>query len=151
MLDPISYTIDVPCNQETAFTVFADIGSWWPLDKRSNSMRTDQTAKSVSLTPEPGGKIIELTEEGIEYHWGTVRTFDPHDLFVMDFHMGLPPMDPASQVEVSFTALDDNRTRVTLTQSNWEAFGDMAEMMRNGYGGSWGLLFEGAYKTACGG
>jgi len=151
MLDPISYTIDVPCNQETAFTVFTDIGSWWPLDKRSNSMRTDQTAKSVSLTPKPGGKIIELTEEGIEYHWGTVRIFDPHDLFVMDFHMGLPPMDPASQVEVSFIALDDNRTRVTLTQSNWEAFGDMAEMMRNGYGGSWGLLFEDAYKAACGG
>ena len=67
----------------------------------------------------------------------------------MDFHMGLPP-ENASLVEVRFSKLDDERTRVELTQSNWEAFGDMAEMMRNGYGSGWVIIFEQAYKTACG-
>ena len=38
-----------------------------------------------------------------------------------------------------------------LTQSNWEAFGDLAEMMRGGYGSGWVLIFEQAYNAACGG
>ncbi|MBL4619216.1 MAG: hypothetical protein GXP04_10640 [Alphaproteobacteria bacterium] len=152
MLDPITFTIEVPCNQQQAFETFADIGSWWPLDKRSASMRVEgQTAKSVSLTPKSGGKVIEVTQDGTEYLWGTVRDYNPNELFSMEFHMGLPPVDPASLVEVRFTVVDDERTRVELTQSNWEAFGDMAEMMRGGYGGSWGLLFEEAYKAACAG
>jgi len=40
---------------------------------------------------------------------------------------------------------------VELTQSNWEAFGDLAEMMRGGYGSGWVIIFEKAYKSACGG
>jgi len=38
MLDPVTYTIEVPCNQEKAFVVFVEMGSWWPLDKRSMSL-----------------------------------------------------------------------------------------------------------------
>ena len=68
----------------------------------------------------------------------------------MDFHIGLPPAN-ASLVEVRFTVLDADRTRVELTQSNWEAFGDMAEMMRGGYGSGWVIIFVQAYKSACGG
>jgi hypothetical protein len=55
--------------------------------------------------------------------------------------MGLSPPVPAesaSLVEVRFTALGDKRTRVELTQSNWEAFGELAEMMRGGYGSGLG-------------
>ncbi len=68
----------------------------------------------------------------------------------MDFHMGLPP-ENASLVEVRFTALGEDQTRVELTQSNWEAFGDMAQMMHDGYGSGWIIIFEEAYKSACGG
>ena len=50
-----------------------------------------------------------------------------------------------------FTALENERTQVELTQSNWEAFGGMAEMMRGGYGSGWVIIFEQAYKSACGG
>ena len=62
--------------------------------------------------------------------------------------MGLPPGN-ASLVEVRFTSLADARTRVELTQSNWEAFGDMAEMMRGGYGSGWVIIFEASYQHAC--
>ena len=92
---------------------------------------------------------MEIAHDDSELLWGTITAYDPSDLFRMDFHMGMPP-ENASVVEVTFTALDDKRTRVVLTQSNWEAFGDMAEMMRGVYGSSWGLLFEEAYKSACG-
>ena len=151
MLDPITYTIEVPCDQKKAFEVFVDMGSWWPLEKRSMSlMQGGQPAKSLQLDPKQGGKIVEIAHDDTEHLWGTIKSFDPHDFFSMDFHMGMPP-ETASLVEVRFTTLGENQTRVALTQSNWEAFGDMAEMMRDGYGSSWGMIFEEAYKSACGG
>lgn len=151
MLDPINYTIEVPCSQGKAFGVFVnEMGSWWPLDKRSMSVMDGQSAKSLSIEAKQGGKIVETSSDDTEYHWGTIKSYDPHDSISMDFHMGLPA-ENASLVEVRFTALENERTRVELTQSNWEAFGDMAEMMRGGYGSGWVIIFEQAFKSACGG
>ena len=152
MLDPIIKTIEVPCSQEKAFGVFVgEMGSWWPLDKRSMSMmHGGKPAKSLRVDPKQGGKIVEIGHDDTEHHWGTFTSYDPHVTISMDFHMGMPP-DSASLVEVRFTALEGERTRVELTHSNWEAFGDMAEMMRGGYGSGWVIIFEQAYKSACGG
>ena len=57
MLDPITKTIEVPCNQEKAFTVFVnEMGSWWPLDKRSMSlMHQGEPSKSLRVDPQLGG------------------------------------------------------------------------------------------------
>ena len=151
MLDPIIKTIEVPCSQEKAFRVFVDeMGSWWPLDKRSMSlMQGDgKPAKSLRIEAKLGGQIVETGHDDTEYLWGTIRSYDPHDSLSLDFHMGLPP-ENASLVEVRFTALENGRTRVVLSHSNWEAFGDMAEMMRGGYGSGWVIIFEQAYKSAC--
>jgi len=152
MLDPIIKTIEVPCSQEKAFGVFVnEMGSWWPLDKRSMSlMQGGKPAKSLRVEAKQGGKIVEIGSDDTEHLWGTIKSYDPHDFVSMDFHMGLPP-ENASLVEVRFTALGEEQTRVELTQSNWEAFGDMAEMMRDGYGSGWVIIFEEAYKSACGG
>ena len=152
MLDPIIKTLEGPCSQEKAFGVFVgEMGSWWPLDKRSMSMmHGGKPAKSLRVDPKQDGKIVEIGHDDTEHHWGTITSYDPHDTISMDFHMGMPP-DSASLVEVRFTALEGERTRVELTQSNWEAFGDMAEMMRGGYGSGWVIIFEQAYKSACGG
>ena len=152
MLDPIIKTIEVPCSQEQAFAVFVnDMGSWWPLDKRSMSlMQGDgKPAKSLQVEAKLGGKIVEIGHDDAEYHWGTIKSYDPHAALSLDFHMGLPP-ENASLVEVRFTELGNERTRVELTHSNWEAFGDMAEMMRGGYGSGWVIIFEQSYKSACG-
>ena len=60
MLDPIVKTIEVPCSQEKAFGVFVrEMGSWWPLDKRSMSMHDGKPAKSLRIEPVEGGKIVE--------------------------------------------------------------------------------------------
>ena len=152
MLNPIVKTIEVHCSQEKAFGVFVnDMSSWWPLDKRSMSlMHTGEPAKSLRIEPKLGGKIVEIAADDAEHHWGTIKSYDPHDLISMDFHMGLPP-ENASLVEVRFVTLGTERTRVELTQSNFEAFGDMAEMMHGGYGSGWVIIFEQAYKSACGG
>ena len=94
---------------------------------------------------------MEIGHDDAEHLWGTVKSYHPFDSISMDFHMGLPAPESASIVEVRFTALGIERTRVELTQSNWEAFGDKAAMMRDGYGGGWVDIFEKAYKSACGG
>lgn len=152
MLDPITKTIEVPCNQKKAFSIFInEMGSWWPLDKRSMSMKKcGKPAKSLRVEPKQGGKIVEIDHDDTEHLWGTIKSYHPHDSISMDFHMGLPA-ETASLVEVRFTVLDNERTQVELTQSNWEAFGEMAEMMRGGYGSGWVIIFEQAYKSACGG
>ena len=151
MVDPIVKTIEVLCNQEKAFRVFVnDMNSWWPLGKYSVSALRGEVARSMRIEPKQGGKIVETGPDGTEHLWGTVTSYDPHDLFTMDFHMGLPAPESPSLVEVRFTALGNERTRVELTQGNWEAYGELASDMRNGYGGGWVDIFEKAYKLACG-
>lgn len=149
MLDPIVKTVEVPWSQDEAFDVFVtDMGTWRPLDKRAMSMQDGESAEKLRVEPTEAGKIVEISEEGTEHHWGTITSYDPPDSVTIDFHMGLPP-ESASVIEVQFTSLGDEQTRVELTQRNWEAFGEMAEMMRENYDSSWGLLFEQAYKSAC--
>lgn len=149
MLDPVVKTVNVSCSQETAFNVFVDeMGRWWPLDKRAMSMQDGESAEELSVDPSEGGKIVEVSDTGTEHHWGTITSYDPPGSVTMDFHMGLPP-ESASVVEVQFTPLETEQTRVELTHRNWEAFGNMAEMMRENYESSWGLIFEEAYKSAC--
>lgn len=151
MLEPIVKTIEVPCSQENAFKVFVnEMGTWWPLDKRSMSMKSGKPAKSLRIEPKQGGKIVEIGHDDTEHLWGTIKSYDPYDSITLNFHMGLPA-ENASLVEVRFTALQQERTRVELTQSNWEAFGDMAEMLRGFYGSGWVVIFEKAFKSACGG
>jgi Activator of Hsp90 ATPase homolog 1-like protein len=149
MLEPLISRIEVPCSQQRAFDIFIrEMGSWWPLHKRSMSLRSGHPPKGLNVDPQLGGKIVELGHDNTEHHWGTIKTFSPHDLIAMDFHMGMPA-DKASLVEVRFASLGENRTEVELTQSNWEGFGDMAEMLRSHYGPGWVIIFEGAYHDAC--
>lgn len=150
-LPPIVKTIDVPCGQERAFEIFvAGMPGWWPLEQRSMSLMWNGGRPAAGLVVEPrlGGRIVETSPDGDEYHWGTITVYDPHDRLKLDFHMGLPP-DRASLVEVDFHPLAPDRTRVVLTQSRWEAFGDLARDMYGGYGSSWALIFETGYGAAC--
>ena len=83
--------------------------------------------------------------------WGTVKSYDPYSSIIMDWHPG-KPAESASLVEVRFTILGNERTRVEITQSNWEAVAkDKAGKFRAGYGKGWVVIFERAFKSACGG
>lgn len=151
MLEPIVKTIEVPCSQEMAFTVFMDLGSWWPTDKFATSVMRGDSVSEILVDSAEGGKIVELASDGREHTWGVIRTYDPHGYLEMDFHVPHPSEENPgfSNVQVRFEPLDANSTRVELTQSNWEGLGDVAEMARGGYGQGWTAIFEGAYKGAC--
>ncbi len=148
-LDPLISSIEVPCDQRSAFEIFtSDMATWWPLDKRSMSAFHQQSPKALVVDAQAGGRIVEIGFDDTEHHWGTYRSYDPYASVVLDFHIGLPA-ENASTVRVDFTPLGEARTRVVLTQSNWEAFGDLAEVMRGGYGSGWILIFEEGYQAAC--
>jgi len=149
MLEPIVKTIEVPCDQQQAFTVFVEnVTTWWPLDKNSVSAMGGEVAKAVIIEAKLGGRVYEIGHDDTEHHWGSVTLYDPHAQFRMDWHIGLPA-ENASVVDVRFIPIDGGNTRVELSHSRWEAFGDKAEDMRNGYNAGWVGVFEGAYKNAC--
>ena len=154
MLDAIVRTIEVPCSQKVAFEVFLNkMDSWWPLDRFTTSAMRGEPAKSIRVEAKQGGEIVEIAFDDAETLWGTIKSYDPHGFLSMEFHVPQPDqkVDSRSLVEVQFTALGDEQTRVKLTQSNWEALGEMAEQMHGGYSGAWVMIFEQAYKSACGG
>ena len=149
MLDPVVKVIDVPCNRQTAFDIFvADINSWWPLDKNSVSAMGGNAARSLKLESKVGGSIVETGHDGTEHLWGSVKEYNPPDMIALNWHIGLPDTS-ASLVEVRFTEVSANETRVELIHSNWEVFGDKADDMRNGYNAGWVGVFEQAYFNAC--
>lgn len=152
MLDPIRKSIEVPCSQKMAFEVFLDgMDTWWPLDKFTHSAMRGGPAKAIRVDPKVGGKIVEIGHDDAEVLWGEIKTYDPYDGFSMDFHVPAPgfDVDGFTFVEVRFTAIAERKTRVELTQTEWEFLGDMAEGVRGGYVKGWSMIFEQAYAAAC--
>lgn len=90
MMEPLVKTIEVPCSQEKAFTVFLDMGSWWPKDRFATSVMRGQTVKALRVDAREGGQIVEVGSDGQEQLWGTIKTYDPYDYLNMDFHVPHP-------------------------------------------------------------
>lgn len=149
MLEPVIKTVEVSCKQEKAYETFTKgIGNWWPLDKFSMSSKAGGKVKSLQAELKVGGKIVEISEDGTEYVWATIQSYEPSSFFSLNFFMGDTP-DRASVVEVKFTETSPETTTIELKQSNWEACGNMAEDMRKAYDFAWGMVFEQAFKKAC--
>jgi len=149
MIEPIVKSIVVPCSQQQAFDMFVEgVSNWWPLDKNSVSAMNGAVAKQVVIEPAPGGKVYEIGHDDTRHEWGSVTAYQPYSLLTLDWHIGLPA-ENASEVSIRFSVVDDGKTQVELTHSRWEAFGDKAESMRNGYNQGWVGVFETAYHAAC--
>lgn len=154
MIEPLIKTIEVPCDQETAFGVFVnDMESWWPLSRFTVSAMGGGVARGIRVEPRVGGAIVEIGHDATEHLWGTIQSYDPYDSISMEFHIPQPGevVESRTLVEVRFTVVSDNLTRVELTQSNWEALGEWGATLRGGYDGGWDAIFVEAFKAACGG
>ncbi len=146
----IKFTV-VKCSQDRAFALFVmKMDSWWP-DKFTVSGMAGGKAKDIRVEAQAGGTITEVGPDGTEHLWGSFTTFAPNTHLTMDFHIPTPgeEVTARSTVEVKFMGLGDGRTRVDLTQSNWEAFGDRAVGLRAGYNGSWTKILDEAFKAQC--
>ena len=154
MIEPLIRTIEVPCSQKNAFEVFLDkMDTWWPLGKFTVSAMAGQPARAIRVDARVGGQIIEVGGDGTEVVWGNILTLERHSRLALDFHIPQPGdvVTTRPLLELDFEALGPTQTRVTLTQSNFEALGDMGAPVRGGYDFGWKVIFEGGYREACGG
>lgn len=147
---PIIQNIEVPCPPQRAFDIFLrDMSGWWPLRRFSVSALRGETAAGLRVEARLGGTIVELGPDGREHLWGTITTFEPPAFLRMDFH--ITQSSAASTIlELRFAPLGINRTRVTLIQRNWQAFGPDAKLLYGGYAQGWAIIFQRAYRAACG-
>lgn len=137
-LEPITKTMTVARSQEETFEFFtARINDWWP--KRTHSIGQDKTAR-VDFEPHVGGRIFETQEDGTEVQWGKVLVWDAPHRVVHSWHLSRGE-DKATEVEITFTALGENETRVDLVHRNWEKLGADAARIHDQYQGGWDHVF----------
>ncbi|WP_136656393.1 hypothetical protein [Nitratireductor sp. XY-223] len=150
MVDPIKKLIVVQCDPHTAFSVFAErTTDWWPLDKHSlTAGRTGNPAKSVTMEPGVGGRIIETTPEGEELHWGSIKVYEPGKVLCFSWHVS-EPVERATEVEIRFEEVSPQQTQVTLEHRNWHVLGEGGEESRGHYNNGWVHVFEDCFGGAC--
>ncbi len=151
-LAPLTRVIEVHCDPAFAFNVFLEqMETWWPMGRFTTSAMAGSPAKGIRVDAREGGEITEIGPDGAETLLGTIETYDPPHRLGLRFHIPQPDevVTRRSLVELSFEDTG-GKTRVTLTQSDWEAFGNRARDMQGGYGGGWTVIFEKAFARACG-
>jgi uncharacterized protein YndB with AHSA1/START domain len=136
-----SIEVDAPIDR--AFSVFTDgIGSWWPPE---HHLLEAELAEMV-FEPRAGGHVYDRGVDGSECRWARVLAYEPPDRFVISWDINLQwqiETDPAraSEVEVRFTALSADKTRVELEHRHLDRHGDGWEQMRDAVGSpeGWGV------------
>jgi uncharacterized protein YndB with AHSA1/START domain len=141
----VEIDVDVPCYPARAFDYFTrDIERWWPLSTHSCAK---EAAASVAFEPRAGGRLLETASDGTEHPWGTVTAWEPGRRLVFSWHPGRDP-STAQWIEVAFRQ-NPAGTRVTLVHGGWEALGERAEAIREGYTHGWQSVVGGRYRDFC--
>jgi len=139
----LEITIDVPV--EHAFATFT--GRFDEIKPREQNILAVPIARSV-LEPRVGGTIHDVGTDGSTCTWARVLTFEPPDrlVFTWDlsptFQVETDP-DRCSEVEVTFSAIGPEQTRVHLQHrhldrhgAGWEGLGAL------GTGDGWPLWLD---------
>jgi uncharacterized protein YndB with AHSA1/START domain len=137
-LEPIHASITVRAGLERAFEVFtARLDTWWPLETHSRAV--DQfdgvKAERVEFEGWVGGRVIEHLSDGQALSWGDVLVWEPPQRFVLAWNP-TPDPRPPTELEVRFTPQGDG-TLVELEHRGWERLGEVAAVLRAGYGENW--------------
>lgn len=127
-------SVTVEVGVERAFETFTgEMTRWWNPDHHLLE------ARSVEMVVEPhvGGGLIDRGEDGSECRWGDVLAWEPPRRFVFSWNIGPSwtlEADPRrrSEVEVTFTPADGQRTRVDLCHRHLERHGEGWDGLRTG-------------------
>ena len=130
----VDASIEVNAPAERAFEVFTrDFGAFKPPEHNLLSVPIAETVVETHV----GGHIIDRGADGSECPWATVLAYEPPDRFV--FSWNISPQwqletdtDKRSEVEVTFTALDEDRTRVDINHRHLDRHGDGWTGVREG-------------------
>lgn len=131
-IDPLVFTFTVACGPDHAFNVWTSkIDRWWP---KHHSLSGDRNP-SIAIEGKVGGRIVERGEDGAEYEWGRVTTWEPPNKLAYTWYAGSTP-DKPTDVELTFSE-DSGKTTVRLVSSGWERFDDGGQL-RDGNDQGWG-------------
>jgi uncharacterized protein YndB with AHSA1/START domain len=140
-IEPVVREVTVGAPADTCFTTFVDgFASWWPPE---HHIGEDRTIAALHLEPFAGGRCYDVDTDGGECQWGTVLAHEPPTRLVLAWHIQgdwTVDLDPQlqSEVEVTFTPLDDGTTLVRLEHRNLERHGSGAAGLRAGVSGDGG-------------
>ena len=132
---PVIKTVTVHTTPDKAFEVFtARIESWWPMASHHIG---EADCAAVVIEPRVGGRWFERGVDGSECPWGEVLVWEPGRRVVLRWQLGAQwKFDPAlrTEVDVRFTPIDAETTRVDLEHRGLEAYGADAAAMRDAFG-----------------
>ncbi len=139
----LNLAIEVDVDVARAFDVFTR--QFDKVKPREHNLLDVDIAESV-LEPWVGGRVYDRGVDGSTCAWGRVLAVDPPHRLV--FSWDLSPrweletdLQRTSEVEVTFTALAEGRTRVALEHRHLDRHGDGWEGTRDGVAaeGGWPL------------
>lgn len=128
-------TIEVAAERTRAFDVFVNMTAWWPLDTHTIGAAP---ARASVVEPHAGGRWYAVDANGDEQNIGRVVLFEPPARIVLTWEVGCGfTADQAirSELEIHFTPISDERTRIDLEHRHLETYGERAEEMRTLYDG----------------
>jgi uncharacterized protein YndB with AHSA1/START domain len=134
-------TVDVRAPIGRAFEVFtAGIGTWWDDDK--HLLRAPLAA--MVFEPYVGGNIIDRGVDDTECRWARVLAYDPPRRVCFSWDINTrwqleKDLAKTSEVEVIFTEISPERTRVVLTHRHLDRHGNGWQDMRDAVSSGWTL------------
>jgi uncharacterized protein YndB with AHSA1/START domain len=137
----VTVETDVEAPVDHAFQVFTeDIQRWW--DPDHHLLGSDVV--SMTFEPRVGGHIVDRYADGRECRWARVLAYEPPDRVVFSWDITTtwtvePDPARASEVEVTFTPLGPDRTRVVLTHRHLDRHGEGWPAMRDAVARGWSL------------
>ncbi len=145
-VEPITEQVVVDATPADAFAGFTDgLHAWWPPEYTWSGAQLER----VAVEPRPGGFFHEIGPNGMRLDWGRLSVWQPPSRLAFSWLVGpdrAPEPNPsrASQVDVTFEPLGEDRTRVTVTHSGWERHGEAGAAYRDQFAsaGAWPRMLE---------
>ena len=102
MIEPVVVDVTIQRDPAKAFELFTSrIADWWPLETHSLGASEQKTPATVVMEPHAGGRIYEVSDDGIERMWGSVTDWKPGDHVAFTWHVGRAP-ESGTNVSVLF-------------------------------------------------
>jgi uncharacterized protein YndB with AHSA1/START domain len=129
----VRHEVVVDLSPEQAFWAFTDLDRIKPREHNMLAVPIEETV----LEQHAGGSVYDRGIDGSVCRWGRVLTFDPPRTIVFSWDIGPDwqvTTDPerSSEVEITFVAEGEGRTRVSLVHRHLDRHGPGWKSMRDG-------------------
>jgi uncharacterized protein YndB with AHSA1/START domain len=125
----VKKSVTVEASREIAFRVFTEnMALWWPAEHHIGK----SPLASIILEPRAEGRWAERGADGSECNWGRVLAWEPPARLVLAWQLDAKfEFNPSfeTEVEITFVAENEKKTRVTLEHKNLDRYGDLEARM----------------------